>query len=52
MTKITFPGRVGFHQEIKQRVQNYFEQNHLSPHADWRMVLKTVGLAATPAGAA
>jgi linoleoyl-CoA desaturase len=42
MTKITFPGRTGFHQEVKQRVQQYFAENHLSPHADWRMVLKTV----------
>ncbi|MDZ7359172.1 MAG: acyl-CoA desaturase [candidate division KSB1 bacterium] len=42
MKKISFPLRLGFYQELKKRVQTYFEENGISPHADWRMVLKTV----------
>jgi linoleoyl-CoA desaturase len=41
MIKVTFPGRVGFYEEVKKRVNHYFEANHLSKNADWRMVLKT-----------
>ncbi|RMF61523.1 MAG: acyl-CoA desaturase [Calditrichaeota bacterium] len=41
MKKISFPGRVGFYKEVKQRVNHYFETNQLSKNADWRMVLKT-----------
>jgi linoleoyl-CoA desaturase len=42
MKKITFPGRVGFYEEVKERVHQYFEANGISTHANWRMVLKTV----------
>jgi linoleoyl-CoA desaturase len=42
MRKISFPLRLGFYHELKQRVQTYFEKNGISPHADWRMILKTV----------
>jgi len=42
MKKISFLGRVGFYQELKTRVQTYFEEHGISPHADWRMILKTV----------
>lgn len=40
--KVSFPAQVGFYPELKKRVQTYFEENHLSPHANWRMVLKTI----------
>ncbi len=42
MQKVSFQGRVGFHEEVKMRVNQYFEENRLSKNADWRMVLKTV----------
>ena len=42
MKKITFPGRVGFYTEVRNRVDHYFEANRISKNADWRMVLKTV----------
>jgi linoleoyl-CoA desaturase len=42
MKKITFPHRIGFYEEVKKRVNDYFESNGISPNADWRMVLKTV----------
>ncbi len=42
MQKISFTSRLGFYDEVKQRVYRYFEENRLSPHADWRMYLKTV----------
>ncbi len=42
MKKVSFPGRVGFHKEVKNRVNQYFEENGISKHADWRMVLKTI----------
>ncbi|MFT5369437.1 MAG: linoleoyl-CoA desaturase [Candidatus Latescibacterota bacterium] len=42
MTKISFPGRVGFHAEVRKRVDHFFEENGISKNTDWRMVLKTV----------
>jgi linoleoyl-CoA desaturase len=42
MTKISFPNHVGFYEELKKRVNGYFEANGISKHADWRMVVKTV----------
>ena len=42
MKKISFPGREGFHAEVKKRVDHYFDVNGISRNADWRMVLKTV----------
>jgi linoleoyl-CoA desaturase len=42
MKKVSFAGRVGFHKEVKRRVDAYFTDNNLSKNADWRMVLKTV----------
>jgi linoleoyl-CoA desaturase len=41
MQKVSFQGRAGFYEEVKKRVNRYFEENHLSKNADWRMVLKT-----------
>lgn len=41
MKKVTFPGRIGFHEQVKKRVNRYFETTNLSKHANWRMVLKT-----------
>jgi linoleoyl-CoA desaturase len=41
MKKITFSGRAGFYPEVRKRVNDYFETNGISRHADWRMVLKT-----------
>ena len=41
MKRVTFPKRVGFHDEIRKRVNEYFETNGISKTADWRMVLKT-----------
>ena len=41
MKRVTFPKRVGFHDEIRKRVNKYFETNGISKTADWRMVLKT-----------
>jgi linoleoyl-CoA desaturase len=42
MRKVSFPGRIGFQQELKRRVNEYFETNRISPHANWRMVSKTI----------
>ncbi len=42
MKKITFPGRVGFYEEVKKLVHHYFEANGISKHANWQMVLKTI----------
>jgi len=42
MQKVTFPVRLGFYAEVKQRVNHYFDANAISRNADWRMVLKTV----------
>jgi len=46
--KISFTGRApgDFVRELKARVDQYFTSRHLSPHADWRMVTKTVALLA------
>ena len=41
MNRVVFAGRAGFYQEVKNRVHLHFEANGISPHADWRMVLKT-----------
>ncbi len=42
MTKVSFPLRMGFYQELKNRVNAYFSENQISQHANWKMVLKTV----------
>jgi linoleoyl-CoA desaturase len=42
MKKVTFSGRSGFHAEVQNGVNHYFESNNISKHANWRMVLKTV----------
>jgi linoleoyl-CoA desaturase len=51
MKRITFPKRVGFHDEVRKRVNHYFESNQISRNANWRMILKTAvilsGLAAS-----
>jgi linoleoyl-CoA desaturase len=46
--KISFTGRApgDFVRELKTRVDKYFTSRSLSPHADWRMVTKTVALLA------
>jgi linoleoyl-CoA desaturase len=41
MIRVTFPGRLGFYDQVKKRVNNHFETNNISKHANWRMVLKT-----------
>jgi linoleoyl-CoA desaturase len=41
MQKVTFTSRLGFYDEVKKQVYEYFEANKLSPHANWRMYLKT-----------
>lgn len=41
MQKVTFTSRLGFYDEVKKQVYEYFEENKLSPHANWRMYLKT-----------
>ncbi len=41
MQKLSFTAHVGFYEDVKQRVYAYFEERGLSPHADWRMYLKT-----------
>src|SRR5574341_1038297 len=33
MTKISFPNHVGFYEELKKRVNGYFEANGISKHA-------------------
>ena len=42
MNKISFPARGHFYTELKSRVEQYFSENQISPHADWRMVSKTI----------
>lgn len=41
MQKITFPGRTGFHRELKKRVDAYFAERDISKNANWQMYLKT-----------
>lgn len=41
MQKLSFTAHVGFYEDVKKRVYNYFEEHGLSPHGDWRMYLKT-----------
>lgn len=36
--------RTQFHQVLRSRVDAYFADNHISPHADSRMVLKSVAM--------
>ena len=40
-----------FAADVKQRVEAWFTERDMSPHADWRMVLKTVTLLALTFGA-
>jgi linoleoyl-CoA desaturase len=48
VVKISFTGRApgDFVREMKERVERYFTSRHLSPHADWRMILTTVAMLA------
>ena len=41
VTTIRFPVRVGFHARVKQRVHQYFADNHKLKTGDWRLFLKT-----------
>jgi len=41
VTTIRFPVRVGFHARVKQRVHQYFADNHMPKTGDWRLFLKT-----------
>jgi len=41
LKKITFPVRVGFHQKIRQRANDYFREEGLAKTGNWRMFLKT-----------
>src|SRR5437870_5419889 len=41
MTKIHFPARVGFHDAVKKRVDQYFASSRLPKTVDWRMFVKT-----------
>jgi linoleoyl-CoA desaturase len=43
MGKVTFDNRDrAFHALLKSRVNTFFEENRLSPYADWRMILKSI----------
>ena len=50
MKKITFLNRVGFHEELRKRVDAYFDENGKSKFADWRMILKSVAIMALLCG--
>jgi linoleoyl-CoA desaturase len=41
-----FTRGAGFHEELKRRVERYFRDNNLSPHAGARMYLKTAAILA------
>jgi linoleoyl-CoA desaturase len=41
MTKIHFPARVGFHDTVKKRVDQYFASRRLPKTGDWRLFVKT-----------
>ncbi|MCB0291304.1 MAG: acyl-CoA desaturase [Calditrichaeota bacterium] len=41
MKKVTFPARAGFHKALRQRVDAYFDEHHLSKNGNWRMFVKT-----------
>jgi len=41
VTTLRFPVRVEFHARVKQRVHQYFADNHLPKTGDWRLFLKT-----------
>lgn len=41
MKRIRFSARVGFHETVKQRVNEYFSERGIAQTGDWRMFLKT-----------
>lgn len=41
MAKVRFPSRVGFNKTLKERVDQYFIENHKSKNGGWRMYIKT-----------
>jgi linoleoyl-CoA desaturase len=52
-TRVKFESdrNVDFSQDVKKEVNAYFEENNLSKHADWRMVVKTIVLSGLYFGA-
>lgn len=46
MLKVHFPARVGFHDTLKLRVDQYFDERGIPITSDWRMRLKTALLLA------
>lgn len=42
LTRISFTKKIGFHKELKQRVDDYFKNNNLSKTGGWRIFIKTL----------
>ncbi len=50
LARISFTKKLGFHKELKMRVDDYFKNNNLSKTGGWRILIKTLfilGLATT-----
>ena len=50
MPQIRFPARGGFHETVKQRVEQYFTDSRRSTTGDWRLFVKTGVILAWLAG--
>ena len=50
MQLIRFPTRGGFHETVKQRVEQYFADSRRSTTGDWRLFVKTGVILAWLAG--
>jgi linoleoyl-CoA desaturase len=43
-TRISFTEKVGFHAELKKRVNNYFEERNISKTGGWRILVKSIAI--------
>jgi len=45
LTRISFTEKMGFHAELKRRIDNYFKENNLSKTGGWRILIKSLLIA-------
>ena len=46
LSRISFTEKMGFHAELKRRIDTYFKENNLSKTGGWRIVIKSLLIAA------
>lgn len=46
LTRISFTEKMGFHTELKRKVNDYFKENNISKTGGWRIVIKSIFITA------